>query len=96
MECVVYILYSPGSKRNYTGSSSSLIRRFYSHNIFGRDSTAKWRPWVVVHVEFFLNMAEARNKEKYYKSGRGSIIKNRIIDQYLARWAHTLPLPGKS
>jgi len=91
MEHVVYILYSPGSKRNYTGSSSHLIQRFYSHNIFGKDSTSKYRPWVAVHIEFYNSKAEAMKKEKYYKSGRGSLKKQEIIQAYLARWAHTLP-----
>ena len=83
MEHVVYILYSPGSKRNYTGCTSHLIQRFLSHNIFGKDSTAKYRPWLVVHVEFYNSKTEALKKEKYYKSGRGSIKKNQIINDYL-------------
>ena len=91
MEHVVYIMYSPSSKRNYTGSSSSLIQRFYSHNFFGKDSTAKYRPWCVVHVEFFENKVEAQKREKYYKQGSGSRKKQNIIKDFLARWAHTLP-----
>ncbi len=91
MEHVVYIMYSPGSNRNYTGCSSNLIQRFPSHNIFGHDSTAKYRPWILVHVEFYITKAEALKREKYYKSGRGSKVKNQIITEYLARWAHTLP-----
>ena len=70
---------------------SNLIQRFTSHNVFGTDSTAKYRPWVVVHVEFFDNKQEALKKEKYYKSGRGSVKKAEIIKEYVARWAHTLP-----
>ena len=91
MEYVVYIMYSAKSKRNYTGSTSSLIVRFHSHNSFGKDSTAKYRPWVVMHVEFYGCKSDALRKEKYYKSGRGSTKKNEIIKSYLARWAHTLP-----
>ena len=88
---VVYILYSKRSNRNYTGYTTSLIDRFRSHNIFGKDGTAKYRPWIVVHVEFYQTKKEAISKEKYYKSGRGSINKNEIIKRYIARWAHTLP-----
>jgi len=33
----------------YTGYTSSLIQRFASHNIFGKDSTAKYRPWILKH-----------------------------------------------
>ncbi len=93
MEHVVYIMYSPGSRRNYTGATSNLIQRFPSHNIFGNDGTAKYRPWILVHVEFHESKIKALKQEKYYKSGRGSIKKNRMINEFLARWAHTLPLP---
>ena len=85
MEHAVYILYSVRSNRNYTGYTSNLIQRLYSHNIFGKDSTSKYRPWLVIHVEFYDTKEEALKKEKYYKSARGSIKKNDIIRQYLAR-----------
>jgi len=91
VDYVVYILYSFKSKRNYTGSSTNLIERFYSHNLYGKDSTRLYRPWIVVHVEFFETKKDALTKEKYYKSGRGSVKKNEIINQFLARWDHTLP-----
>ena len=87
----VYILYSTNSKRNYTGYTSNLIQRFYSHNIFGKDSTAKYRPWIIIHIEFFETKKEAIKRERYFKAGRGSIKKNEIIVEFLARWAHTLP-----
>ena len=91
MDYVVYILYSKRSNRNYTGMTTNLIQRFHSHNEFGQDSTRLYRPWVVVHVEFFITKVEASRKETYFKSGRGSEKKNQIIKAYVARWAHTLP-----
>lgn len=91
MDFVVYILFSSKSKRNYTGYTTNLIERFKSHNIYGKDSTRFYRPWIVVHVEFFSTKEEALNREKYFKAGRGSALKNNLINQYLQRWAHTLP-----
>ncbi len=91
MEYVVYILYSNRSKRNYTGFTSNLIERFYSHNFYGKDSTRLYRPWRVIHVEFYETKDEALKKEKYYKSGRGSNKKQELIKEYITRWAHTLP-----
>jgi putative endonuclease len=91
MEFVVYILYSKKSGRNYTGFTSDLVSRFHSHNVFGKDSTRLYRPWIVVHVEFFDSKNSAMQKEKYYKSGRGSLKKREIIDEFIAHWAHTLP-----
>ena len=87
---VVYILYSKKSDRNYTGCTNHLIQRFYSHNIYGKDSTRLYRPWVVVHVEFYDTKEEALRREKHYKSGRGSELKNKLIKEFMARWAHTL------
>ena len=86
MEYVVYILYSIKSKRNYTGTSGNLIARFYSHNIFGKDSTALYRPWIVVHLEFFDFKADALKREKYFKSGRGSVMKRKIIFEFLQNY----------
>jgi putative endonuclease len=91
MEYVVYILYSNKSNRNYTGFTSDLIARFKSHNELGKDSTRLYRPWIVIHVEFYENKEEAMKREKYYKSGRGSIKKQELVKEYLVRWAHTLP-----
>jgi putative endonuclease len=91
MEFAVYILYSKNSNRNYTGYTTNLIERFRSHNIYGKDSTRLYRPWVVVHVEFFDSKELALKREKYFKSGRGSSVKNQIIQNYLSSWVHTLP-----
>jgi putative endonuclease len=83
MEYVVYILYSQKHNKNYTGFTTNLIQRFSSHNFFGKDSTAKFRPWIVVHVEFFSTKEEALKKEKYYKAGRGNIKKNELIQKFI-------------
>jgi putative endonuclease len=85
MEYVVYILYSEKHSKNYTGCTSHLILRMTSHNVFGKDHTAKFRPWFVVHVEFFNTKETALKREKYFKSGRGSILKNKIINDFYAQ-----------
>ena len=84
MMYVVYILYSKKTERNYTGFTSNLIQRFNSHNIYGKDSTRLYRPWVVVHVEFFETKEEAMKKERYYKSGRGVLVKKEIIEMHIS------------
>ncbi|OUL60254.1 GIY-YIG nuclease family protein [Flavobacterium sp. AJR] len=39
----------------------------------------KFRPWEVIHVEFFSSKSEAMKREKYLKSGIGrEFIKNLI------------------
>ena len=72
MEFVVYILYSSQYKIHYTGFTSSLIARFKSHNEFGtKGFTKKYRPWIVIYVEFFNNKKDALKREKFLKSGQG-------------------------
>jgi putative endonuclease len=79
-EFVVYILYSEKLKKNYTGYTSNLIERIKSHNFLEtKGYTLKFRPWTVIHVEFFDFKAEALKREKYLKSGIGrEFIKNII------------------
>jgi putative endonuclease len=82
MEHVVYILYSSKHNKNYTGHTSNLILRIASHNIFGKDHTSKFRPWEVIHLEFYDDKITAMKREKYFKAGRGNILKKNIINDF--------------
>ena len=84
MEYVVYILLSLKNGRNYTGYTSHLTERIKSHNIYGKDSTSRYRPWIVVYVEFFEKKEQALKREKYFKSGRGVLVKNKIVNDFIA------------
>ena len=69
---VVYVLYSVNHQKIYIGYTSALIDRFHSHNKFStRGYTVKYRPWIVVHVEFFESKIAALKREKEIKSSRG-------------------------
>jgi putative endonuclease len=83
MDFAVYILFSFKNGSNYTGYTSHLIERFRSNNIYGKDITARHRPWIVVYVEFYSTKEEALKREKYFKSGRGSQLKNKIIKDFI-------------
>ena len=78
MEYVVYVLYSEKFEMHYTGCTTSLISRFHSHNHFSKKGfTIKYRPWKVIHVEFFNSKSDALKREKYLKTGKGrDFIKN--------------------
>jgi len=68
-EFVTYILYSQQHRKIYIGYSASLIQRFYSHNFLARKGhTLRYRPWVVLEVEFFRTKQEA---------GEGALLKIR-------------------
>jgi putative endonuclease len=71
-EFVIYVLYSERFNKNYAGFTSNLIERFKSHNHLGtKGFTLKFRPWIVIHVEFFNSKSEAMKREKYLKTGIG-------------------------
>jgi putative endonuclease len=42
--------------------TKDLLIRFKSHNEFGKDSTAKYRPWIAIHVEFFPDKITAKKE----------------------------------
>ena len=69
---VVYVLYSVKHQKIYIGYTSALKDRFHSHNKFStKGYTVKYRPWIVVHVEFFESKIAALKREKEIKSSRG-------------------------
>ena len=52
--------------------SSDLIGRFRSHNSLSKKGwTVKFRPWEVVHVEFYASKSNAKAREDFLKTGRG-------------------------
>lgn len=80
-EFVVYILYSSSNNKLYIGYTSDLIARFHSHNrLANKGWTMRYRPWIVVHVEFYKTKKEALAREKFLKSGKGrEYIKTQIM-----------------
>ena len=52
------------------------------HNVTNNYPTAytkKYRPWIVIYIEFYDNIIDARKREKWFKSGVGrEWIKNNI------------------
>jgi putative endonuclease len=54
------------------GFTSNLLERFKSHNSIGKKGwTIKYRPWVVIYIEFFEDKNSAMKLEKFIKSGVG-------------------------
>ncbi len=80
-EFVTYVLYSELHNKIYIGYTSDLIARFISHNkLSNKGFTKKFRPWIVIHVEFFSDKSSAMKREKQLKSSRGRVfIKDQIL-----------------
>jgi len=66
----VYILYFLSANKIYIGQTSNLIQRYYSHNIYGKDWTKSFRPWVVIYTEYFTEKQEASLREKQLKGAK--------------------------
>ena len=89
MQFVVYILYSRKFNKTYVGFTSDLVTRFHSHNSLATKGwSIRFRPWDVVHVEFFNSKPEALKREKELKSGKGREFIKIIVNAF----SHENPL----
>jgi putative endonuclease len=78
-EWFVYALRSLKDKNLYIGISRNPKKRVEIHNRGKTESTKNRRPFVLIHKESCNSLHEAREKEKYYKSGTGrEVLKNLI------------------
>ena len=77
----VYVLKSINNYRFYVGMTESVERRLKEHNSGKTKSTKGYRPWQLFFFEEYPNREEARQREKYLKSGVGK--------EYIKReWSH--------
>ncbi len=67
----VYILRSLKDNGFYTGMTNDLEKRIKRHNSGLVASTKTRKPFVLLHYEEVADSKEARQREKYYKSGCG-------------------------
>jgi len=68
---VVYVLYSKGYDRTYTGMTMDVSKRLKQHNAKQNKSTKAYVPWIIIFIEEFNTRLEARKREKYLKTGIG-------------------------
>ena len=73
----VYVLKSLKDGNLYIGISQDPEKRVETHNKGKTESTRNRRPFILIYKEKCNSLNEAREKEKYYKSGFGrEVIKN--------------------
>jgi len=78
-EWFVYALESLKDKNLYIGISQDPEKRVETHNKGKTESTRNRRPLVLIYKESCHSLKEARQKEKYNKSGFGrEVLKNLI------------------
>jgi putative endonuclease len=75
----VYALKSLVDNRIYVGFTSNLEKRLVEHNSGKTKSTKGYRPWVLLYSEEVVGRINARNREKYLKSGVGKEFLKTIV-----------------
>ena len=75
----VYTLLSDKDGHLYTGSTNDLKRRLKEHDAGSVSSTRSRRPLTLIYYEACINQEDARQREKYLKSGMGKrYLRNRL------------------
>lgn len=68
----LYILTSLKELKTYVGSTDRTLEvRLAEHNAGRSTFTRLYRPWKVLYFEYFFDLAEARLREKYFKTAAG-------------------------
>lgn len=67
----VYVLNSLSRNYIYVGLTNNVPRRVSQHQEGREKTTAPYRPFKCIYVEEFYSRQEAREREKYLKSGIG-------------------------
>ncbi len=65
----VYIIRSERDGTYYTGMTEDVRKRFREHNRGLTKSSRSHKPWKIIYVEECVTRAQARKREKYWKSG---------------------------
>ena len=66
-----YAISSQSRKYIYVGITNNLKRRLDEHNKGNNKTTKAYRPFKMIFFDEFQTRVEARQKEKYLKSGIG-------------------------
>ena len=79
----VYILQSDKDKKLYIGFTKDLKKRVQFHNLGLNTSTARRRPLDLIYYEGYRSEKDAKNREKFLKSGRGHEVIYKQLSNYL-------------
>ena len=79
----VYILQSAKNNSFYIGYASDLQKRFQEHNNGKSLATKPFRPYKLIFYEAFLDRIDAKNREKYLKSGYGRRTIKTLLNRFL-------------
>ncbi|MCX6764306.1 MAG: GIY-YIG nuclease family protein [Candidatus Nealsonbacteria bacterium] len=80
-----YLLESNIDKSWYIGYTKDLRERFLSHNKGENIATKNKKPWRLIYYEAYINIIDAKKREKFLKSGSGRKFLKRQISNYLIK-----------
>ena len=76
----VYVLQSEIDSTFYVGMSLDVTRRLAEHNSGKSKYTSGHRPWKLIYFEKADTSANARKREKYFKSSAGKKHLQKLLD----------------
>lgn len=79
----VYILFSKKDQKTYVGYTSNIKNRFKKHNTGEVKSTKNRIPLICIHLECFLSMSLAKERELWFKTSYGRKYLGKIYDSFL-------------
>ena len=86
----VYIIKNLNDESFYTGLTNDLQRRLSEHNGHKNStkSTLSKTDYILIHAEQHNSKLEARKREKFWKSGYGRELRNKITKNLgsVAQW----------
>lgn len=82
----VYVLHSEGKNKKYIGFTRNLKRRVKEHKSGNGEFTKTITDWKLVYYESFMNKADAKEEEKFLKSGKGRERLKCLLKNYMEDW----------
>ena len=80
----IYILESYKDKGWYIGYSSDLKKRLKEHiSGYGGKTTSRKTDWKLIYCEGYLNIQDAKGRERFLKSGSGRKFVKKQLTNYL-------------
>ncbi len=78
----VYILQSKKDEKLYIGHTHDLQKRLREHNKGLSFATKGRKPFSLIYYEAYLNQEDAKDREKFFKTGWGRQYMKRVLKNY--------------
>ena len=78
----VYVMESKHYDHLYIGYTRDLKRRAEEHNRGLNFSTKAYKPRKLIHYEAYINLDDAKRREKYLKTNQGARLLKRMLKEY--------------